>query len=655
MHACSTDSRPQTPVVLLVDDDPLLADVLSEVLDAEGYRVLVARRGIEALEMLRHHEIDVVCLDIALPDIDGYTFCRRLRADPALARVPVLMLTARAEPEQRLAGFAAGADDYVTKPFNLQELLARVRALLRIKHGEDELRRQNAELRAIIESVGSGICVVDRTGIICRMNSTLGALFGVDCAAFLGRPYREFWERVLSPRLRAPEMFLQTLACPCTDGTAGSAPASETSEWELAGLPERVLRRYSGPVRDQDGRIIGRVEVYTDVTETRRAHEQLLQAEKLRALGQMASGVAHDFNNLLTGIIGHAETLLAQVSDPAMRAALSAIQQAAMDGAATVRRIQEYTRQDHSAEPELCDLAEIARAAISLAEPRWKDAPQRAGTTILVHTDLKPAPVYGVPAELREVVVNLLFNAVDALPQGGTISVRTWVVGSEARLRVQDTGTGMTEEVRRRIFEPFFSTKGSHGSGLGLWMSQVIIERHGGRIDVQTRPGRGSRFTLHVPRAQQAPAAPPSSPEPGAPRRLRILAIDDEPELCRMMARLLAPEGHEVTICSSGAAGIAEFERSLDTTPYDIVLSDLGMPEVNGWAVARAVKAFAPTVPVILVTGWGAEVSEAEMQANGVDAILAKPYRIAELRRLLARFAMPDPRAPAVSSAGETR
>jgi DNA-binding response OmpR family regulator/nitrogen-specific signal transduction histidine kinase len=627
--------------VLLVDDDPLLADVLGEVLEAEGYQVLTARGGVEGLRLLHAYGADVVCLDVALPDMDGYAFCRRVRTDPAIAHVPVLMLTARADPEQRLAGFAAGADDYVTKPFNLEELLARVRALLRIKQGKDELRQQNAELQAILESVGSGICVVDRAGIICRTNSLFAELFGLNGAAIVGRPYRDLWERALARRLRAPELFLQSLASSSDGGPAGQQAASETSEWELTGPSPRVLRRYSGPVYDDQGQRIGRVEVYTDITEARRAQEQLIQAEKLRALGEMASGVAHDFNNLLAGIISRAETLLTQVADPGIRAALGAIQQAAVDGAATVRRIQDYTRHRTDTELEACDLAEIARAAIGFAEPRWKDAPQRAGITIAMHTDLQPAPVAAVPAELREVVVNLLFNAVDAMPRGGVIRVRTWAKGSHAYLSVSDTGTGMPDEVRHRIFDPFYSTKGSRGSGLGLWVSQEIIKRHGGCIEVQTAPGEGSTFIVALPKGHLSAPGSPAAPQPARPRRLHILAIDDEPELCRMMARLLAPEGHEVTICASGAAGIAEFERSLASRPYDLVLTDLGMPEVNGWAVARAVKAAAPDVPVILVTGWGAEVAEAELQANGVDAVLPKPYRIAELRGLLARFAPP--------------
>ena len=637
----SCSPHPSAPVVLLVDDDPLLTDVLGEVLEAEGYQVLSAQGGVEGLKLLHEYRADVVCLDVALPDMDGYAFCRSVRTDPAIAHVPVLMLTARSDPEQRLAGFAAGADDYVTKPFNLEEFLARVRALLRIKQGEDELRQQNAELRAILESVGSGICVVDRAGIICRTNSLFAELFGLDGMAIVGRPYRELWERALARRLRAPELFLKSLASSGDGGPTGQQATSETSEWELTGPSPRVLRRYSGPVYDDQGRSTGRVEVYTDITEARRAQEQLIQAEKLRALGEMASGVAHDFNNLLAGIISRAETLLAQVADPGMRAALAAIQQAAVDGAATVRRIQDYTRRRTDTELEVCDLAEIARAAIGLAEPRWKDAPQRAGITIAVQTDLYPAPVAAVPAELREVVINLLFNAVDAMPRGGVIRVRTWAEGPHAYLSVSDTGAGMTDEVRRYIFEPFYSTKGSRGSGLGLWVSREIITRHDGSIEVQTAPGAGSTFTVVLPRACPTASALATVPQPARPRRLRILAIDDEPELCQMMARLLAPDAHEVTVCAGGAAGIAEFERSLASRPYDIVLTDLGMPEVNGWAVARAVKAAAPDVPVILVTGWGAEVAEAELQANGVDAILPKPYRIAELRGLLARFAPP--------------
>jgi signal transduction histidine kinase/CheY-like chemotaxis protein len=365
----------------------------------------------------------------------------------------------------------------------------------------------------------------------------------------------------------------------------------------------------------------------------RHARDELIRSETLRALGQMAAGVAHDLNNMLAAVLGQAELLRLRMPDPVVRESLQVLETAATDGAHVVRRLQDFARQRTTSPLTPIDLAAAVREAVEITRPRWQNEPQRQGHVIEVHTDLAELPlILGHAAEVREVLTNLIVNAVDAMPLGGRLSF----VGSPATdgvlLAVADTGTGMAEAVRQRIFEPFFTTKGTKGTGLGLSVVYGIMERHHGSIQVQSAPGRGTTFTL---RFQTAPTGRPAR-EAATPTRpsvsRQILVIDDEPVVRRTIANLLRASGHTVTEAADGTEGLA----LLPETPVDVVISDLGMPELTGWDVARAVKARTPRLPVILLTGWGDQaVAEAGVEQRLVDRIVGKPCRLEDLLRAI--------------------
>ena len=368
------------------------------------------------------------------------------------------------------------------------------------------------------------------------------------------------------------------------------------------------------------------------------AQDHLVRADKLRALGEMASGVAHDFNNLLTSIVGRAQMLLQQIEEPRLRRWLQVIERAALDGARTVRRLQEFTRirRDQAFAP--VDLTLVVREALEVSQFRWKDEAMRRAVEQRVVTSLAAVPpVSGDPAELREALTNLILNAVDAMPDGGTLTLATRAEADAVVVTVADTGAGMTDEVKRRLFEPFFSTKGVKGTGLGLSLTFGIVSRHGGQIDVDSAPGRGTRFTLRFPVPSLAgEEAPGTARAPVAldARPARCLVVDDEELVREMLSDLLAHAGHAVV----GAAGGAEAIERFRAEEFDLVLTDLGMAEVNGWQVARACKELRPDVPVLLVTGWGVELSGQELAAHGVDAVLAKPLRVDDLLGAVASF-----------------
>jgi CheY-like chemotaxis protein len=411
-------------------------------------------------------------------------------------------------------------------------------------------------------------------------------------------------------------------------------------------------------MRNQVGEIVGRVCVYTDVTEQRHLYTQLLNSEKLRAIGEMASGVAHDFNNLLASILGQIELMHPEELPPATREAFVTIRQSALDGARIVRNLQGLARPRADTPSTSADLNDSVQAALEMARPRWAGAALRGHGAIDVKLDLADSAqlsrVAIDAAELREVLLNLLFNAADAMPNGGRIEIATRP-GHNAKtadLIVRDTGHGMPESVRARIFEPFYSTKGPKGSGLGLAVAYSIITRRGGQIAVESAVDQGTTFTLTLPYvpitvgpAVARPAAEPplatakpaaTAPPPATPtpanttiRGARILVADDEPGLVAIVRQLMQRSGAEVTIAHGGPAAL-EALRAPGAT-FDVVITDLDMPEVDGWAVAGAVKNHSPSTHVVMLTGWAGDLAPEDYIKRGVDVVLAKPCSRAEL------------------------
>jgi signal transduction histidine kinase/CheY-like chemotaxis protein len=378
--------------------------------------------------------------------------------------------------------------------------------------------------------------------------------------------------------------------------------------------------------------------LHTAYDELRITQTQLIQAEKMRALGELAGGMAHDFNNSLCGTLGFLELALANPALPSeCRGFLESSRTCALDAAHTVRRVQDFTRWRHNdAATEIVDVNDLVRQTMELTRPKWEDLAHARGTVINV--EMKPAAqnqVVGSPADLREVVTNLIFNAVDAMPAGGTLTIRTWNTPADVFFSVCDTGTGMNDTVRQRLFEPFFTTKGVNGTGLGLSVSYGIVQRHGGDITVESNLGAGSTFTVRLPvRAadntcnQSIVVSATTRPSSDS---LRILAIEDEEPVRVFLAAGLTRLGHRPYLAANAQEGLA----ALATQTFDIVLTDLGLPGMNGEEVARAISQRAPGTPVILLTGWADQIDAGIRKVAGVSRVLAKPIKLNTLAETL--------------------
>jgi signal transduction histidine kinase/ActR/RegA family two-component response regulator len=373
------------------------------------------------------------------------------------------------------------------------------------------------------------------------------------------------------------------------------------------------------------------------IAEQERIREQYAQIEKLSALGELASGVAHDFNNTLAGILGRAQLLMRAHDPEKIRRGLEIIARAAEDGAHTVRRIQDFARQrrDHDFQPVsvdqlLLDVREITR-------PRWKSRAESEGVHISLELQLgsDEPRVMGDESELREVLVNLVFNAVDAMPQGGTLTLSTREADGAVEIAVADNGVGMAEEVRSRVFDPFFTTKGKAGMGLGLAVSYGIIRRHEGSIEAESEVGRGTTFRLRLPAARGQSKQEPASAEapsitlvPQRPGATHILVVDDEENVRELLRDILVSEGYRVTLAPGGREALDLFG---DGRAFDGVFTDLGMQGMSGWELAHAVREIDGKIPVAVVTGWGEAVGSGERTAAQVDWVVTKPFDAAQV------------------------
>jgi signal transduction histidine kinase len=409
-----------------------------------------------------------------------------------------------------------------------------------------------------------------------------------------------------------------------------------------------VLNRSARRFTDRDEAILTRLAQYASTAirnaalyqALQRAHEEsarsqaeLVKSERLRALGEMAAGVAHDFNNLLAVILGRSELMLRRLSEPTLAAWAETIRRAARDGADTVRRIQEFTRTRTTRTFDRVALRPVLREVVELTRPRWEDEAQSRGAHFEVRVDAPAdAAVAGRPEELREVFTNLVVNALDAMPGGGSCVLALATRDDVVEVEVADTGSGMTDEVRRRIFEPFFTTKGPRGTGLGLAVVWGIVTRHGGSIRVASSPGQGSRFTVRLPLAGEITTVEPPPPPASASRVGRILVVDDEPEVRSVLAAILEEGGHAVAEAASGAEALARCARE----PFDIVLSDLSMPRMSGWELAAACRERFPAMPVALVTGWGDQLDPAQLERHQVRFVVAKPFEAARVLQQVA-------------------
>ena len=365
--------------------------------------------------------------------------------------------------------------------------------------------------------------------------------------------------------------------------------------------------------------------------------EQEIHAQKMAALGELSFGVAHNVNNTLTGILGRAQLILRNSNDPAkVEAGLELIIKSAEDGAHIIRRIQDFARQRPSREFEPIGVAELLKDACEMTRPRWESRSEFAPIRFALHADCQ-ANINGDPVELREVLVNMIYNAVDAMPSGGEVRVSTQETRDRVIIQITDTGTGMGPEVKQRLFDPFFTTKGKAGTGMGLAVSFGIIRRHEGSIEVDSEVGRGTTFKISLPKVTTAlhEAKGGTTPEAAVSTsedKLRVLVVDDETHVREVLIEALEAEGCEVISAQSGEIALALFDQHEGR--FDGIFTDIGMPEMTGWELVSEIRQRSQTMPIAIISGWADAISLETKNAVKADWVVAKPFDIDRISQI---------------------
>ena len=578
--AVSAPTRPTSLVFLLASSRDVIEEVASSLAIADNpveIHVLHDRGRLDA-------HLARVTPDIVILDRQSFSGAENLLTTGPLAGTPTLVLDDQVDTSAQQAVITAGARAYLPRsPQRGPALRDAINAANRRPALDRKLEETQRHFHSILEASSDGIMVlVD--GRFQYVNSAFASALGYD-AAELG----EFGTLVAEGSRDAAHDALGRVAM-----SAGSRDIFET-----------VLLAREGEIE--------------------RSRQRAAHVERLRALGELAAGVAHDFNNALEAILGRITMARTHMErGESAETDIAVIEAAAKDAVETVKRIREFTRPSHDTTWSDCDLGMLARTAFELVR-------SRAHGAVKVDLEVEPTlPVRGNAAELREVIMNLVSNAFDAVGERGNICIRTCQEHGAATVIVEDDGPGMPDELQKRIFEPFFSTKGEHGTGLGLSVSQGILRRHDAHLEVESSVGAGSRFRMvFAPPPQLAPAPPLQA----RPAHLRVLVVDDDPNVADLLRDVLGEQGHDVGLASS----IEDALAWLDDNRCDVLVTDLDLRGTSGWKLARKVRETHPSIVIGLITGWPLGAPDGELRARGVDFVLTKPFTAEALLEAIAR------------------
>ncbi|MDX1776123.1 MAG: response regulator, partial [Desulfobulbales bacterium] len=387
-----------------------------------------------------------------------------------------------------------------------------------------------------------------------------------------------------------------------------------------------------------EGKLCG-FAVFHEITERKRTENILLQSEKMRSLGEMATGVAHDFNNSLTTILGNIKLLKETGVDNAIAEKFAAIEKAARQGAETIASLQGYSRtsdDDGHKKVELLPLKPLVEEVKNLTRFRWKDLPQKEGFTIDFTIAVAGSPALLINgSDFKEMLTNLIFNAVDAMPEGGHIHLSLKEDEKKVLIKVQDNGIGLSKEDADHVFDPYFTTKGRGHAGLGLRITKRFVEHHGGSITVESIKGAGTTFIMEFPLLTTTdPEKLRQDKKSTRPVKLQLLVIDDEPLVRSLLKQVLEKRGHKVTTAANGHDGV----RCFRDNNFDLVITDHGMPVMNGLDAAFRIKKLKPETPVLLITGWNTDGTAPFHKPSGIDELISKPFDLENLLNLVQQY-----------------
>jgi signal transduction histidine kinase/DNA-binding response OmpR family regulator len=642
--------------VLVADDNADMRGYVCRLLEAAGYGVTAVADGAAALDACLAAPPDLLVSDVMMPGLDGFALLQRLRADPITSGMPVILLSARAGEEARIEGLAAGADDYIVKPFGGRELLARVEAAISLFRHRREAAAREHEL---LEQVTNARALVALRESETRLKVALeaGRLGSWELNMAQGNTIRSaMHDKIFGydepwPQWALPE-FLQHVIPEHRERVEADfrAAVAQKRHWEVqcqinrADGQVRWIEVFGYPVFDDQGKLGQVFGIVADITDRKQTEAALRHAQKMEAVGTLTGGLAHDFNNLLAIVIGNLDLLPARVrGDPESEELVNEALQASFRGAELTSRLLAFARRQ-TLQPQTVDINDRVAGIVKLLR---RTLGEQIEIVLNLGADIWPAVVD--PSQLEASLANLATNARDAMPNGGRVQISTAnraleaddsqqqaevAAGDYVMIEVRDSGAGMPPEVVGRIFEPFFTTKEpGKGTGLGLSMVFGFIKQSGGHVNVQSAPGQGTAVRLFLPRAAAgAQAEVIAKPHQIVGGNETILVVDDNAGVRRIVAMQLSRLGYAVLEAENSDAAL----RTLASHRVDLLLSDVVMPgALNGLELARAATARWPGLGVVLTSGFPQAGPGGAATGAEHYRLLTKPYRRADLSRVL--------------------
>ena len=624
--------------ILNVDDNDGGRYAVTRILTLAGFDVLEAATGMDALRLVEERP-DIVILDVNLPDISGFEVCKRIKANPSTARIPVVHLSAiHVEREARVEGLEGGADGYLVHPVDPSELMATVKAFLRIKEAEEKAGMEAEYWQKTFDAIRDGICLLDDKGRILRCNRAFADLVRKSDEDITGRTCWEIVHGTTDPIEDCP--FLK----------ASSSRRRESLEIEVG---DRWFAVSVDPLLGESGKLVSAVHIMSDVTdrrhmekERRNAERESQQARKMEALGTLAGGIAHDFNNILGIIMGYTEMARWDTrEDSTLHGQLQEVFKAATRAKDLVKQILTFSRRSEQ-ERQPVRIGLVVEEALKMLRASLP-------STIEINSEVDTEAVVLADSSLmHQVLMNLCGNAAHAMEYGvGVIEVSLSDVrigrediapysglqpGSHVKLTVKDTGHGIDPAIVDRIFDPFFTTKEvGAGTGLGLAVVHGIVKSHGGAVEVESFPGKDTIFQVFLPAAESAPVQKALQDAPLPRGQERILVVDDEPDLAVTTQKMLERLGYEVDCRASSIEALEAFQRQAPEKPFHLVLTDMTMPHLTGVDLGRELHRLQPGLPVILCTGFSEKVNAEKAKSLGIQGFLMKPVAMRELAELI--------------------
>ena len=630
--------------LLIVDDNVATRYALRRRLERHGYTVLEAGTGSDGLALIESEALDALILDVNLPDMSGFDIVRLLRADPGTALLPVIHVSAASiQTGDIITGLNAGADAYLIHPVDPDVLLATLRTLLRVRDTENALRESEARFREIFANVSAPIAVLDASLKVHECNHAFAQLI-VDNrdAQALRECFADDQSSILD------ELRLRLVDGERWKGTLNMRVQGEIREtqWQISPYrtPELSLVFVEDVTehRHRERSHLARLDDTTtqlakEVAERVHAEAQLLQVQKMDALGKLTGGIAHDFNNLLTGIITSLELIQKRVADERLdkvqfytEAALNS----AMSAASLTHRLLAFARQQ-PLDTRPVDINEHVR---SLEELLVRTIGERI--TLKLELTNKPAIALVDPVQLESAVLNLVINARDALPSGGNIWVNTYAAyshgdpnladGAYVALSVRDDGTGIEHNVIDKVFEPFFTTKPlGQGTGLGLSTIYGFARQSGGDAHIRSVARRGTEVTIMLPGTNDPTGADAPAPVPDAKGSgEHVLIVEDMATVRLFVTEVLEDAGYR---CTQAADIESALERLQNDPSIDLLLTDVGLPRMSGRELADVARGWHEGLPILFMTGYAETALNRQVfLGTGMD-MLVKPFQISEL------------------------